>query len=281
MFVTTKTMLNNARENGYAIGAFNVENAEMVWAVIAAAEELKAPVILQTTSGTLKYLPPLYFAGMASRASEAARVPVALHLDHGPSFELAEQCLKDGYSSIMFDGSARPFEENIELTKKVCMLAGEKGIPVEGEIGIIGGKEDDTTAERSKKTDPAQAADFARRTGVSSLAIAVGTAHGFYQSEPIIDLALIDEARKTIPVPLVLHGASGLSDDIVRKAVELGMSKVNFATELRDVYTKAVRFNLSENPDVYDPKKYGEAARAAVKGLVMHKIKVCGSGGRG
>lgn len=281
MFVTTEEMLKDARESGYAVGAFNVENAEMAWAVVAAAEELKAPVIVQTTPGTLKYLPPLYFAGMVSRAAACAVAPIALHLDHGSSLELAEQCLNEGYTSIMFDGSSKSFEENIELTKRVCCAAEAKGIPVEGELGVIGGKEDDTEASRQNITDPSQAACFAHRTSVSSLAIAVGTAHGFYKSEPVIDLDIIAEARKIVSVPLVLHGASGLSDDIVKRAIKLGMAKVNFATELRDAYTKAVRIYLSENPDVYDPKKYGEAARAAVKELVMHKIRICGSEGRG
>jgi len=280
MFTTTVEMLKSARENGYAVGAFNVENAEMVWAVIAAAEELNAPVIIQTTPGTLSYLSPGYFAGMVRNAAEAASVPVAMHLDHGSSFELAGLCLREGYTSIMFDGSAKPFEVNVELTKQVCLAAKEKGIPVEGELGVIGGKEDNTESDHSKKADPAQAAEFAQRTGVSSLALAVGTAHGFYKSAPNIDFNLIKEANGLVSVPLVLHGASGVSDDQLRLAINAGMVKVNFATELRDRYTKAVRRYLEENPDAYDPKKYGGEARAAVRELVKQKIVICGSAGR-
>lgn len=280
MYVTTRELLKHASENGYAVGAFNVENAEMVWAVIEAAQELRAPVILQTTSSTLKYFTPGLYAAMVRQAGQAANVPVALHLDHGASVEVAKACLEAGYSSVMIDGSALPYEENLAVTRQVCQLAGQSGIPVEAELGVIGGKEDDTVAEGDMYTNPAQAADFAARTGVDSLAISIGTAHGFYPTTPVLDLNRITETRKLVSVPLVLHGASGVPDETVTEAVRRGMAKVNFATELRAAYTGATRRYLDENPEAYDPKKYGIAAREAVKVLVMHKIKVCKSEGR-
>jgi ketose-bisphosphate aldolase len=280
MYRTTKELLRRASEEGYAVGAFNAENAEFVWAIIAAAEAMRAPVIIQTTPGTLRYLGPDYFAGMVTQAAGEASVPVALHLDHGTSREIAERCLACGYSSIMIDGSALPYEENVAISKEVCLIAAAGDIPVEGELGVIGGKEDDTRADHVKYTDPEKAADFAKRTGVSSLAIAVGTAHGFYKTDPILDLDLITRTKKLVDIPLVLHGASGLSDETVSHAVKLGMAKVNFATELRDVYTKAVREFLNANPEAYDPKKYGDAARDAVRELVKHKMAVCLSEGK-
>ena len=280
MYTTTKELLRRASEEGYAVGAFNAENAEFVWAIIAAAEAMRAPVIIQTTPGTLRYLGPEYFAGMVTRAAGEASVPVALHLDHGSGREIAERCIACGYSSIMIDGSALPYEENAALTRDVCLIAAARDIPVEGELGVIGGKEDDKHADRAMYTDPEQAADFAGRTGLSSLAIAVGTAHGFYETDPVLNLDLITKTKKLVEIPLVLHGASGLPDETVSHAVSLGMAKINFATELRDVYTKAVRHYLDANPDAFDPKKYGDVARSAVTELVKHKMAVCMSEGR-
>ena len=280
MYVTSEKLLLDAAGGGYAIGAFNAENAEMVWAIITAAEEARSPVIVQTTPGTLKYLHEGYFAGMVKNAAQAASVPVVLHLDHGSSFELAKSCVENGYSSVMIDGSKLPCDENAALTKRVCDFAREHGIPVEGEIGIIGGKEDTTQADSGIYTDPAQAAAFASLTGVSSLAISIGTSHGFYKTAPVLDLDRISETKKHTDVPLVLHGASGLSDETVTRAARLGMSKINFATELRDIYTKALKEYIASDPDVFDPKKYGSHARTAVKELVVHKMRVCMSEGR-
>jgi tagatose 1,6-diphosphate aldolase GatY/KbaY len=280
MYATTKGMLERASSGSYAVGAFNVENAEMVWAVIAAAEESRAPVIIQTTPGTLHYLGPGYFAGMATRMAEEASVPVALHLDHGSSFDLVKKCVDIGYSSIMIDGSKLPYEENVAYTARVREAAAKKAIPVEGELGIVGGKDDDASEDGIKYTDPEQAADFVSRTRVSSLAIAIGTAHGFYNTVPILDLDLITATRKLVRIPLVMHGASGLSDETVSHAARLGMAKINFATELRETYTKTVRTYLSANRDVFDPKKFGEPARLAVKELVKRKIAACLSEGK-
>lgn len=280
MLVTTKKMLNDARDGGYAVGAFNAENAEMVWAIVNAAEELKAPVIIQTTSSTLKYFPPAYFANMAKAAAASVSVPVAIHLDHGASFELAKECIDSGYTSVMIDGSALPYEENIRVTQKVRDYADNFGIPVESELGKIGGKEDDTESDEDQYTDPAQAVDFVSRTGISSLAVAIGTAHGIYAKKPVLDFNRATLIKKVVSIPLVMHGASGLSDEALREGVEKGMAKINFATELRIAFTDAVKAHMTEHPNDFDPKKYLGTARIAVKELVKAKILVCGSAGK-
>lgn len=278
--VTTAEMLKNAQKNGYAIGAFNVENMEMAQAVIAAAEELQAPVILQTTPSTVKYAGlPLYFANVSALAKEAS-VPVAMHLDHGNSFELCESALQAGYTSIMIDGSKLPLEENIALTKRVTELCSASGIPVEGEIGQVGGKEDDVVCENAGYTIPEEAVRFERESGLSSMAVGVGTAHGFYAKEPVLNKELITTLRSMVGVPLVLHGASGISDDEVRDCIRRGICKVNFATELRVAYTKGVRQVLQDDPNVFDPKVYGKAGREQVKELVKNRMMVCGCNGK-
>ena len=280
MLVTTKKMLTDARDGGYAVGAFTAENAEMVWAIVNAAEELKAPVIIQTTSSTLKYFPPAYFANMAKAAAASVSVPVAIHLDHGASFELAKECIDSGYTSVMIDGSALPYEENIRVTQKVRDYADNFGIPVESELGKIGGKEDDTESDEDQYTDPAQAVDFVSRTGISSLAVAIGTAHGMYAKKPVLDFNRATLIKKVVSIPLVMHGASGLSDEALREGVEKGMAKINFATELRIAFTEAVKAHMTEHPNDFDPKKYLGTARIAVKELVKAKILVCGSAGK-
>ena len=274
--VTSEQMLLDAQKGGYAVGAFNVENMEMVKAVIAAAEELRAPVMLQTTPSTVKYGSLNTYFGIVAAEAEKATVPVCLHLDHGSSFELAVQAIKAGYTSVMIDGSHENFEDNIAVSKKVVDVAKACGIPVEAELGKVGGKEDDLEAEADTNTDPAEAKEFAERTGVSSLAIAIGTAHGFYAGTPVLDKERVSEIKKVVSVPLVLHGASGLSDEDVRECVERGMCKVNFATELRVAYTDAGKKLLAEKPDTFDPKKLGTVGMEAVKNLVMERMKVCG-----
>ncbi|MCI8624039.1 MAG: class II fructose-bisphosphate aldolase [Provencibacterium sp.] len=278
--VTSRAMLQAAREGGYAVGAFNAENMEMVQAIVAAAEEQHAPVIIQTTSSTLRYGSPALFYGMAAAAARAAGVPVALHLDHGDSLALAAEALREGYSSVMIDGSRLPLEENIAFTRPVVAFCEPNGVPVEGELGHVGGKEDDMESGGDGYTDPDEAERFVRETGVSSLAVGVGTAHGVYASAPVLNVPLIAVLRGRLPVPLVLHGASGLEDEAVRACIRSGISKVNFATELRQAYTQAVRALLSEEPEAFDPKKYGKAARAAVQALVMERMRVCGCCGR-
>ena len=274
--VTSEKMLLDAQKGSYAVGAFNVENMEMVKAVIAAAEEAKAPVMLQTTPSTVKYgTLETYYAMVATEAQKAS-VPVCIHLDHGSSFELAVQALKVGYTSVMIDGSHEDFENNIAVTKKVVDVAKVCGIPVEAELGKVGGKEDDLVADADTNTDPLEAKEFVERTGISSLAIAIGTAHGFYVGTPVLDKERVSQIREVVSIPLVLHGASGLSDEDVQDCVKRGICKVNFATELRVAYTDAVKKLLAEKPDTFDPKKLGLVGIEAVKKIVKERILVCG-----
>ncbi|NLC18900.1 MAG: class II fructose-bisphosphate aldolase [Clostridiales bacterium] len=273
---TSEQMLLAAKKGRYAIGAFNVENMEMVKAVIAAAEELSAPVILQTTPSTVKYGSLETYAAIVTAEAKKAKVPVALHLDHGNSFELAVRAIKEGYSSIMIDGSHEAFEDNIALTKRVVEVARAGGIPVEAELGKVGGKEDDLTAEADTNTDPDEAAEFVERTGVNSLAVAIGTAHGFYIGTPVLDKDRLSEISRRVSVPLVLHGASGLSDQDIRDCIERGICKVNFATELRAAYTDAIKELLKEKAETFDPKSLGKAGMERVKELVKNRILVCG-----
>lgn len=278
--VNSKKMLLDAQQNGYAIGAFNVENMEMVKAVIAAAEELRAPVMLQTTPSTVKYGTSKTYAAIVKAEAEKATVPVCLHLDHGSSYELAEECIANGYTSVMIDGSAKVLEENIAISKKVVDYAKTLGIPVEAELGKVGGKEDDLEVETDTNTDVDEAVEFVEKTGVDSLAVAIGTAHGFYVGTPVLDKERLSQIRGKVTVPLVLHGASGISDDEVRDCVKRGICKVNFATELRVAYTDAVKSLIKEKPETFDPKAFGKVGMEAVKKLVMNRMEVCGCAGK-
>ncbi|WP_300279135.1 tagatose-bisphosphate aldolase subunit GatY [Peptacetobacter sp.] len=276
--VTTKEMLLKAQEGNYAVGAFNVENMEMVMAVVSAAEELNSPVILQTTPSTVKYASLDYYLANVKVAAERASVPVAMHLDHGSSFELAMQALRTGYTSIMIDGSHESFEDNIAVSKAVADACRPSEIPVEAELGKVGGKEDDLDGgEGNAHTDPQEAKEFVERTGVSSLAIAIGTAHGIYKGEPKIDLERLSEIREVVSVPLVLHGGSGIPDEIIKESIRRGISKVNYATELRIAFSNGVKNLLAEDPNVIDPKKYGAAGRESVKEFVKGRMEICGS----
>lgn len=278
--VTSKEMLLDAKARGFAVGAFNAENMEMIKAVIAAAEELKAPVMIQTTSSTIKYGSSATYAGIVKAEAAKASVPVCLHLDHGSSYELAVQCIQDGYTSVMIDGSHASFEDNIAVSKKVVEYAHEAGIPVEAELGKVGGKEDDVEADGDIYTDVNDAVTFVEKTGVDSLAIAIGTAHGFYQGEPVLDKERLSSIASVVSIPLVLHGASGIADAEIIDCVNRGISKVNFATELRAAYTNACRMFAKENDKEFDPKAFGKAGMAAVKELVMNRMKVCGCAGK-
>ena len=276
-FVTSEKMLLDAQKGGYAVGAFNVENMEMVMAVIAAAEELRAPLMLQTTPSTIKYAGLDMYLANVKAAAERASVPVCLHLDHGDSFDLAMRALRTGYTSIMIDGSHNVFEENIAVTKAVADACRPSGISVEAELGKVGGKEDDLDGgEGNGYTDPLEAKEFVERTGVTSLAVAIGTAHGVYKGVPKLDLDRLAEIRKVVDIPLVLHGASGLSEEAVVESIKRGICKVNFATELRIAYTDGVKEFLAANPDAFDPKKYGKVAMEHVKAIVETRMKMCG-----
>lgn len=274
--VTTKSILKKAQEGKYAIGAFNVENMEMVMAVISAAEEMNAPVIMQTTPSTVKYASLDYFLANARVAASRAKVPVVMHLDHGSSFELAAQAFRAGYTSIMIDGSHSSFEENIKISKAVVDMCKPAGIAVEAELGKVGGKEDDLDGGDGGFTDPQEAKEFVERTGVDSLAVAIGTAHGMYKGEPKLDLDRLSQIKEVVSIPLVLHGGSGIPDSKVQESIERGICKVNYATELRIAFTNGVNKYLSENKDAIDPKKYNKAGMEEVKAFVKEKIKVCG-----
>ena len=252
----------------------------MVKAVLAAAEELHAPVMLQTTPSTVKYGTLETFAAIVAAEAKKVSVPVCLHLDHGNSFELAVQAMKAGYTSVMIDGSHEDFEGNVAITKKVADVAKAFGVPVEAELGKVGGKEDDLEAEADTNTDPQEAKEFVERTGVTSLAIAIGTAHGFYAGTPVLDKERVSDVKKLVSAPLVLHGASGLSEEDVKECVERGMCKVNFATELRVAYTDACKKLLAEKPETFDPKKLGVVAMEAVKETVKGRMKMCGCEGK-
>lgn len=278
--VTSEKILYDAQKGGYAVGAFNVENMEMVLAAAEAAEELRAPIMLQTTSSTVRYASLKQFYANVKAIAEQLTVPVALHLDHGDSFELAMQALREGYTSIMIDGSHYDFEKNIEISKKVVEAARPNAIPVEAELGKVGGKEDDLEVKDAGYTDPLEAKEFVERTGITSLAVAIGTAHGFYAGVPKLDIERLKEIKKYVDIPLVLHGASGLSDEDVIECIKEGICKVNFATELRVAFSDGVKSVLKQDPDVYDPKAYLKVARANVKELVKNRIKVCGCQGK-
>lgn len=281
MLVTTKEMLLDAQAGHYAVGAFNVESLEFVMAVIKAAEDRKSPVIMQTTPGTVKYANLDYFAAMCKVAAEQASVPVAIHLDHGDGFDRCIQAMHAGYTSVMIDGSHHVFEENIEITKSVVRACHAAGIPVEAELGKVGGKEDDLDGGNGNGyTVPSEAAEFAERTGVDSLAVAIGTAHGVYKGTPKLDMERLSEIRKVVSVPLVLHGTSGVPDDAVRECVARGMCKVNYATDLRIAFSKGLKEYLAKDPEVFDPKKYSAVGREYVKEYVKSKILVCGSNGK-
>ncbi len=276
-FVSTTEMLRKAQRGGYAVGAFNCENMEMAQAIVEAAVRLHAPVILQTTPSTVRYASLAMYRAMVATLAQDAPVPVAMHLDHGDSPELARQAMEAGYTSVMIDGSHHVLEENIAITRSVVEMAQARGgIPVEAELGRVGGKEDDLEAGEGGYTDPSEAETFARETGAASLAVGIGTAHGFYAGTPVLDVPRLARIRAKVEIPLVLHGASGLSDEDVRACIREGICKVNFATELRAAYSQGVKDCLAENPKVYDPKAYGKVARARVTDLVMERMQVCG-----
>ncbi|EGK07063.1 fructose-1,6-bisphosphate aldolase [Desmospora sp. 8437] len=277
---TSRQILQHAREHGYAVCAFNVENMEMVQAVVGAAEETYSPVIIQTSANTVKYAHMDYYYGMVRAAMKHATVPVALHLDHGDGTELALKAIRAGYTSVMIDGSKQPFEENLRQTKAVVDLSRPVGVSVEAELGNVGGKLGDPDYGTDGYTKPDEAKEFVERTGVDSLAVAIGTAHGVYKGEPNLDLELLRTLRETVDVPLVLHGASGLSERDVQNCIRHGISKVNYATELRIAFTEAVKNYFTIESDFIDPKKFTGYAREKVMDVAIEKMRTCGSHGQ-
>ncbi|MDR2929946.1 MAG: class II fructose-bisphosphate aldolase family protein [Propionibacteriaceae bacterium] len=278
--VTPQQMLTSARRDGYAIGAFNVENMEMIQAVVTTADRLRAPVILQTTPGTLEYASLAMFAAMVAAAAATTSVPVALHLDHGDSFALAAAAVRAGYTSVMFDGSQRPYAENVAISRRVAEMCHAMDLPVELELGTVGGKEDRLQSRGAHYTDPDQGVEFVAKTDPDYLAVAIGTAHGPYKGTPQLDVERLSTIAELVRLPLVLHGSSGLSDAAVADCVSRGIAKVNFATELRAAYLKSTRQYLGDHPDVIDPKKMGGPARAAVADLVAARMAVLGCVGK-
>ena len=279
MLVTTKEMLLDAQAGHYAVGAFNVESLEFVMAVIKAAEDKKSPVIMQTTPGTVKYANLDYFAAMCKVAADAASVPVAIHLDHGDGFDRCVQAMHAGYTSVMIDGSHVPFEDNIALTASVTKVAAPLGIPVEAELGKVGGKEDDGPAVEGENpyTDPDEAEEFVARTGCGSLAVGVGTAHGVYKGTPHIEQGVLKEIRSRLEIPLVLHGTSGVPDDQVAEAIRNGICKVNSATELRQAFTKGFMGYMADNPGCFDPKKPSKPGMQEIYDVVASHMDNLGS----
>lgn len=283
--VNTKKMLKDAQDGKYAVPAFNFENMEMALAIVRTCEEMRSPVILQTTTSTIKFAGVSMYAAIGRAAAEAVSVPVALHLDHGASAEICYDALNAGYSSVMIDGSHLSLEDNVAVSHAVVEEAHKKEIPVEAELGRVGGKEDDLDGGDGGYTLPSVALEFVKKTGVDSLAVAIGTAHGVYKTTPKLDVERLKQIREALicgecDIPLVLHGASGLSESAVRDCVKEGICKVNFATELRQAYTVGVRRALSGDPDMYDPKKYAAEGIKELKEAVKARILVCMSDGK-
>src|SRR5690554_1372900 len=275
-------ILEKANKECYAVGGFNINNLEFLQGIIEGAEEVNSPLILQTSEGALRYIGMDYVIGMVEAATKNTTIPVALHLDHGSSFESIMQCIRNGYSSVMIDGSHYPFEENIELTRKVVEAAHAVGVSVEAELGQLGGVEDDISVDEEDATftDPEQAVEFVEKTGVDALAIAIGTAHGVYSGDPKLDFERLKSIKEKIKIPVVLHGASGVLETDVKKAVSLGVNKVNINTDFQQVFNAKIREIFSADPDVYDPRKFCGPGRDAIKKEVINKIELLGSKGK-
>ncbi|WP_025640764.1 class II fructose-1,6-bisphosphate aldolase [Schnuerera ultunensis] len=282
MLVTGIEILQDAHKNNYAVGAFNVNNMEIVQAIIEAAEETNSPVILQASQGGLKYAGVEYIAALGKLAAEKAKVPVALHLDHGTDFDQVMLCIRHGFSSVMIDGSRFELEGNIAITKKVIEVAHAVGVSVEAELGKIGGTEDDIVVDERDATftDPKEAKKFVEETNVDYLAIAVGTAHGVYKGEPKLDFERIKTIKEMVNIPLVLHGSSGVPKEAIEKAVSLGINKINIDTDLRMAFSNAIKDFLKENPDNIDPRKILGPAKEAMKEIIKEKMELFGSAGR-
>jgi fructose-bisphosphate aldolase class II len=302
---STKEMFEKAYRGGYAVGAFNVNNMEIIQGIVEAADAERAPLILQVSAGARKYASPVYLRKLVEAAVETSAIPIALHLDHGETFEIAKSCIDGGFTSVMIDGSKHPFEENIRLTKEVVVYAHARGVPVEAELGKLAGIEDAIKSKESVFTDPDEAVEFVKRTGCDSLAVSVGTSHGAYKfkGEPTLDMERLEKISKLLPgFPLVLHGASsvlprlveeankhggnlpgakGVPEDLIRKAAAMGVCKVNIDTDLRLAMTATIRRVMAESPAEFDPRKYLGPARDAIREVVRHKIvEVLGCGGK-
>ena len=308
--VTSTEMFKKAYDGGYAVGAFNVNNMEIVQGITEACQELKAPVILQVSAGARKYANHTYLVKLVEAAvKECPDIPIALHLDHGASFDICKACIDGGFTSVMFDGSSKPYEENIEEARRVAEYAHKYNVTVEAELGKLAGVEDDVKVEDDKAqfTDPDEVQDFVTRTGVDSLAIAIGTSHGAYKfkpgQKPQLRLDILQEVANRLPnFPIVLHGASsvvpefvemvnkyggqmpdaiGIPEEMLREAATMAVCKINIDSDIRLAMTAAIRKYLVENPSHFDPRQYLSPARDAVKNMVAHKINtVLGCAGK-
>ena len=307
--VTTTEMFKKAYEGGYAVGAFNVNNMEIVQGITEAASELKAPVILQVSAGARKYAKHIYLVKLVEAAVADTDIPIALHLDHGADFEICKTCIDGGFTSVMIDGSARSFEDNIAETRKVVEYAHAHGVVVEAELGKLAGIEDDVNvhADDAQFTNPGEVEEFVTKTGVDSLAIAIGTSHGAYKFKPCqkpqLRFDILEEVSRRLPgFPIVLHGASsvpqdlvkvinqyggqmpdaiGIPEDMLRKAASMAVCKINIDSDVRVAMTAAIRKYFAEHPDHFDPRQYLTPARTAVKDMVSHKInEVLGCAGK-
>ncbi len=296
--VTTKKMFEDAYKGGYAIGAFNVNNMETIQGIVEAAKEEQAPLILQVSSGARKYANPTYLKKLVDAAVEDSGLPICLHLDHGDTFELCKDCIEKGFTSVMIDGSHLPFEENVKLTRSVVEYAHDNGVVVEAELGRLAGIEDAVNVkdDDAMYTDPNEVQEFVGRTGVDSLAIAIGTSHGAYKfkTEPRLRFDILEEVGRRLPnFPIVLHGASsvpqylveqineyggqmpgakGVPEEMLRKAATMAVCKINIDSDLRMAVTATVRKYFQENPSHFDPRQYLGPARNAVKEVVKHKL---------
>lgn len=275
MVVSSARLMKRAEKENYAIPAFNIDNLESAMAVSEIMHEMRTPVIVQMIPRTLNYGGIAIYPAMMRELMADCPVDYALHLDHGSSLSLAKKCVAGGFSSVMFDGSLMPFEDNVKFTKEVTDFALPMDVSVEGELGTIGGKEEGDTDLEASYTKVSEAEEFVRRTNVSTLAIGVGTAHGVYKGTPHINVKRIKEIHAAIGTPLVLHGASGLSDEVLKDCIASGITKINFATELRQAYTNGIKAEFAKDPEVFDPKIYMRGAIDNIKEVLRHKINIC------
>lgn len=280
--VSVHELLEKASEERYAVGAFNANNMEIVQAILEAAELENSPVIMQASQGAIKYAGLEFITGMVKIAAESSPVPVALHLDHGTDFDQVVRCIRSGFTAVMYDGSKLPLEENIAYTKKVLDMARPIGVSVEAELGKIGGTEDNVSVNERDAlfTDPEEARYFVEQTGVDCLAIAIGTAHGQYKGEPKLDFERLAQIKSLVDIPLVLHGSSGVPDEAVQKAIQMGICKVNIDTNIREAFVGEMRKVIANNPDEIDPRKILGPARKAAVEIIRKKIRVFGSAGK-
>ncbi len=282
MIVSTREMLLKAQKEGYAIPAFNFHNLETIQVIVEAANEMRSGVILAGTPGTFDYGGRDYLQSIVATAAKKYNIPIAIHLDHHENIESIKESIKLGTKSVMIDASHHPFEENIKIVKEIVDYAHRYDVTVEAELGRLGGQEDDLVVDEKDSfyTNPNAALEYVEKTGIDSLAVAIGTAHGLYKSEPKLDFDRLKEIREKVSIPLVLHGASGVSIEDVRKCISLGITKVNIATELKIPFSDELRRYLMENMDANDPRKYMANAKKSMREVVIEKIKMCYSENR-